>query len=131
MLDVRVSFVYAIPSVMYAFNNNVYFYALHYVTPPVWNMLGQIRIIITALTYWAVFRRVVTGLQWLALVMIVGMIVCTNRFSSSGGVGEGDNTGRMQSNVMVALGLAAVGSVASVIGTITIEVCISIYSGTI
>ena len=54
---------YAIPSLIYAFNNNIYYFALHYATPPVWNIIIQLRIIFTAFTYKFIFKRAMTSVQ--------------------------------------------------------------------
>lgn len=46
----KVSLWYAVPSIIYAVNNNIYYYALHFATPPVWNILIQLRMVLTAVT---------------------------------------------------------------------------------
>ena len=61
--QMTISAWYAIPSLIYAFNNNIYYFALHYATPPVWNIIIQLRIIFTAFTYTFIFKRAMTSVQ--------------------------------------------------------------------
>ena len=63
VFQMTISAWYAIPSLIYAFNNNIYYFALHYATPPVWNIIIQLRIIFTAFTYKFIFRRAMTSVQ--------------------------------------------------------------------
>ncbi len=127
--SIRVSAWYAIPSVVYAFNNNIYLYALHYTTPPVWNILIQLRILTTAFTYRLVFKRTLTQSQWWGLIMLVVAIVMTN-FVSGATLGDsvlGSHT--WYRAVVVTLALAVLGSTTSVLAAITNEVGISYILG--
>ena len=113
--NIRCSLWYAVPSIIYAINNNIFYFALNYVTPPVWSILIQVRIIFTALTYRCFFYKRLLCIQWLALCVLIIAIVMTNLLSvDDSGVGEG--------NLWMASGLAIVGSATSVVGTITMEV---------
>lgn len=112
--SIKWSLWFAVPSFIYGINNNIYFLGLYYTTPPVWNILIQLRIIFTALTYRLFFKRAVTSVQWIAITILIGAIVMANYA-----------TGRFTTHyedMMMALMLATVGSVTSVIGTITMEV---------
>lgn len=120
--QVRISLWYAIPSVIYAFNNNIYYYALHYATPPVWNILIQLRLVFTALTYKCMFHKVITNIQWAALLLLIVTIALTNI--------NGGQTLDVHNGILIALGLATVGSFTSVIGTITMEVSTHLQSRT-
>ena len=48
---VRSSFRFLIPSILYAINNNIYFFGLTLVAPPIWITLLSFRIILTATIY--------------------------------------------------------------------------------
>ena len=113
--QVKISLWYAVPSVIYVVNNNVYYLALHYTTPPVWNILIQLRVILTALTYKLFFKRTVTSIQWIALTLLISAIGLSNWI-------EIGTSGNSHTNLVVALFLAAFGSVTSVIGTLSMEV---------
>ena len=112
--DVSFTWLFAVPAVIYAINNNVYLYALHYTTPPVWNILIQLRIIFTALVYRFWFKRNVTRLQWAALLMLVSAIVLTHSSEGKTSVESG--------NLLFAILLATAGSALSTVGTVYTEV---------
>ncbi|KAK2146987.1 hypothetical protein LSH36_575g02051 [Paralvinella palmiformis] len=91
--DVSLSFRYLVPSTLYAINNNIYFLALYYTTPPMWNILMQGRIICTALVYRGVFKKTFSGVQWLALFIMMIAIVLTqfSHAESTGSATDGSN----------------------------------------
>ncbi|CAH1782776.1 unnamed protein product [Owenia fusiformis] len=110
--DVKLSLKFAIPSIIYAVNNNIYYFAFYYTTPAVWNILTQFRIILTAVVYRVIFKREVTRLQWGALMLLIFGIVLTQRTSSDHG-DEGGNLLKPQALILalVVCGLSVVGSV--------------------
>jgi drug/metabolite transporter (DMT)-like permease len=69
---------YAVPSLCYAINNNIYLYALRFTTPPVWNVLSQSRLVLTALIYTFVFKRAMAPVQWLGITLILFGVVLLN-----------------------------------------------------
>jgi len=104
---------FAVPSIIYAISNNIYYYALHLSTPPVLRILNQLRVPLTALTYRVVFKRVICPTQWLALFLLVGAIAATH-WSDCQTLGK--------ENMLPVIGLAVIGSVLSVIGALVYEV---------
>lgn len=113
--NMRISPWYAIPSLIYAINNNIYYYALHFATPPVWNVLIQLRIVFTALTYRVMFKRNITDTQWAGLGLLITAVVLTNFTGGQTLLGQ-------DQKLLVAMFLATLGSCTSVIGTLTMEV---------
>ncbi len=116
VFNIRVSCWYAVPSIIYAINNNAYFLALHYVTPPIYNIFGQMRMLFMALTYRFVFKKDISVTRWFALVVLVVALTCTTLMETDvfGGHGSTD--------VFIALALSVVTSALSVVGTVTVEV---------
>ncbi|KAL1470790.1 hypothetical protein MTO96_024049 [Rhipicephalus appendiculatus] len=56
-LRMRPSYKFLLPSVIYMLTNNIFFYALHYVTPAVWLVFVQCRIFLTLFVYSYPFGR--------------------------------------------------------------------------
>ena len=112
--QMKISLWYAIPSVVFVVNNNIFYLALHYTTPPVWNILIQLRVILTALTYKLFFRRPETIIQWVALTILVTGIALSNWIDTT--------VGKLHTDLVIALCLAVFGSVTSVIGSLVMEV---------
>ena len=75
LTSIKMSPLYFMPSFIYAINSNIFFYAMHYTTPPIWNVLTQLRVIFTAIMYRLVFKRKISWVQWAALVMLTAAIV--------------------------------------------------------
>ena len=117
----KVSLWYAIPSCIFAINNNIYLYALNFVTPPLWAVLIQLRIVITAIVYRVLFKRFITGVQFAALIALMITIACTQLTGTEVDV----KTTTMAALLPVVL-LAAFGSTLSVFGTVTMEVSLNV-----
>ena len=115
LFNVKISKWYAVPAILYAINNNIYLLGLRYCTPPVWNILIQLRILNTAFTYRVFFKRVITKAQWIAICILITAIVMTNFTNGSEKLGG-------HQNLPMAFLLAAMGSVGSVIGAVSMEV---------
>lgn len=113
LTKVTMSFMFAVPSIVYATTNNLYFFALHYVTPPIWSVLIQSRVIITALVYRFWFKREVTKVQWVGLVLLVIAIAMTQL---KGDTGEG-----LFSSLFLALLLSLLQAGLSVIASVFTE----------
>ncbi len=112
-----VSYCYLVPATLYAVNNNIYFLALHYTTPPVWNILMQARILFTALVYRFYFKMNFKAAQWFALVLLVVAIVMT-QYSGA----ETSLESRGTKNFSLAAMLAILASVVAAIGPVYTEV---------
>ncbi|CAH1795774.1 unnamed protein product [Owenia fusiformis] len=113
--NISISFMFALPSFLFAVNANVYYYALFYTTPPVWGILKQFRIILFALVYRVVFKRNITRVQWMALFLLIFGIALT-KFS------ETDNLPSHKNVInLPALLLSFVTAVNSVISCIIME----------
>ncbi|XP_013773814.1 CMP-sialic acid transporter 1-like [Limulus polyphemus] len=68
--NLQPSLLFLFPSLVYAVTNNIFFYALTYVTPAVWIVLIQGKVICTLIIYRLCFRKDVTVAQWVAVVLI-------------------------------------------------------------
>jgi UDP-sugar transporter A1/2/3 len=116
--SIKGSYLYIIPSLIYAVNNNVYYYALHFTTPPIWNIIIQLRIVFTALTYRVVFKRFMSIPKYVGIVLLLCAIVLTNTSVEE----EHDDDQQKSDNLLVAFMLAGFGSITSAIGSIVMEV---------
>ena len=66
---VRTSFRFLVPAILYGINNNIYFFGLTLVAPPIWLILCSFRTIITASTYKVLiitlkFQLYFTSITW-------------------------------------------------------------------
>lgn len=117
--NVRISLLYLIPSVTYAINNNIGYYALHYTTPPVWNVLTQMRTVFMALIYRVYFKRVFTYSQYAGLLLLVIVIGMAN-------VGRGnesiETTSLVSHSMLIALCLSLAASALGALGPVFTEV---------
>ncbi|XP_006819623.1 uncharacterized protein LOC100368945 [Saccoglossus kowalevskii] len=71
LYTMKLSWKFAIPSLIYGMNNNLYLYALNFAPPPLWNILIQSRVFMTALIYRIVFHRRIPPLRWMALFLLI------------------------------------------------------------
>ena len=90
-VTLRHSFKFLLPSLLYAgelkikhseltfvclaVNNNIYFYGLMLVPPPIWIILGSFRTVVTASLYKFILKREVSALQFVGALLIVASIV--------------------------------------------------------
>ena len=65
--------LYMPPAALYAASNNLWFAAQLYLNPGEFNLLTNSRIIITALLWWFIFKKVISARQWLALVLLAAV----------------------------------------------------------
>ncbi len=114
--SVTMSYSYMVPSLLYAINNNIYFLALYYTTPPVWNILMQARIVCTALVYRIFFKCTFRPMQWIALLILMSAIILTQFSHADSPSGSGSE------NLGIALILAVIGSLIAAVGPIYTEV---------
>jgi len=73
--NLRHSFKFLLPSVLYAVNNNIYFAGLTIVTPPIWLILCSFRTVVTATLYKFILKREITKMQFVGTLCIVFSIV--------------------------------------------------------
>ncbi|ELT90198.1 hypothetical protein CAPTEDRAFT_205655 [Capitella teleta] len=114
LCKIRVSLWYAVPAIIYSLTNNIYYYALHFVTPPVWNVLIQLRIVFTALSYRAFFKRSITPVQWLGLILLITALTLTNYSGGQTLLGQ-------DQKILIAFFLATLVSCISIVGSLTME----------
>ncbi|XP_040567230.1 uncharacterized protein [Lepeophtheirus salmonis] len=74
-MTLKKSLKYMIPSILYAFNNNIYLYGLTLVPPPIWLILCSMRTLVTALIYRVFLKRTISTLQYLGIGGIVSSLV--------------------------------------------------------
>ena len=113
--SLKLSRLYILPSLLYAINSNIYFAAMHYTTPPFWNILLQLRVIFTAIMYRVVFRRTIRPMQWFALTLLMSSIFLSKFSSSNHLLGTED--------LSVAVSLSIVASLIASMGPLYTEVC--------
>lgn len=116
--EVTLSLKFAVPSILYTINNNLYLYAFHFTTPAVWNILTQSRIIITALIYRLSFKKHITRMQWLSLCVLAFAISLTQvpsgaTAASGGAAGGGSLPLLLQPTAVVIAALCSLISVAA------------------
>ena len=117
MHDIKISFLYLIPSLAYAVNNNIYFLAMHYTTPPVWSILLQLRTVFLALIYRLYFKRHFSMCQYSGIGLLIASIALSN-LSDAQNKSSSDNS----HNEMMTLLLAVVGSAIGAFGPVFTEV---------
>merc|ERR1712156_1173938 len=106
-VTLRHSFKFLLPSLLYAVNNNIYFYGLMLVPPPIWIILGSFRTVVTASLYKFILKREVSALQFVGALLIVASIVVAK-------VGDVLSSDLTNSIPITAIILAAVGACNSV-----------------
>ncbi|XP_077999717.1 uncharacterized protein LOC144452491 [Glandiceps talaboti] len=113
----ELSWKFAIPSLLYGMNNNLFLYALHYTPPPLWNVLIQSRVLMTALVYRIVFKRVIPPLRWLALLLLIFGIALAEISGSSTGHSIQETTMRLYLRALILSIVSAVLSTAASVYT--------------
>ncbi|XP_076313027.1 uncharacterized protein LOC143226216 isoform X2 [Tachypleus tridentatus] len=71
LLRIRLSLIFLPPALIYAITSNIFLYALTYVTPAVWIVLIQGKVIFTVAMYRFIFKKPVSKTQWLGAFLIV------------------------------------------------------------
>jgi len=69
-VDTRVAVLYAVPSILYAIQNNLVFFALLYLAPPTFELFANLKIVTTALASWLVLKKRLNAIQWVAVVLL-------------------------------------------------------------
>lgn len=112
---VKLSPKYLIPSLCYAVNNNLFYLAMYYTTPPVWNILTQMRVIFTAFVYRFYFKKTFSFVQWLALTLLMVAIVMA-KFT-----GESSGSEERSRNMFIAMLMALGASMIAAMGPVYAE----------
>lgn len=110
----RPSIKFILPSVIYMLTNNIFFYALHFVTPPVWLVLVQCKVVLTLLVYKYVFKHSISAAQWTAGFLIVTSVL--------GSQLEEFNQGELRGK-LIAVGLGLLCGTLSTIAAVYTEFC--------
>ena len=119
LMQVKISLLYFIPSLIHALNNNIYFLAMHYTTPPIWNLLIQLRVIFTTLIYRFIFGRKLSVIQWIALCILIIAVILPKLGEFSGNLSP---VAQRFSISLIAITLAVVASLLAAIGSLYTEV---------
>ncbi|CAD5123544.1 DgyrCDS11884 [Dimorphilus gyrociliatus] len=67
----KVSLPFAIPAILYAFNNNISVLMQVEMDPATYQVLGNMKILSTAFLYRLIIKKPIAPLQWVALVMLM------------------------------------------------------------
>lgn len=62
--------LFPIPSIIYLVHNNVQFATLTYVDPSTYQIMGNLKIVTTAILFRMFLRRKLSNLQWMAIVLL-------------------------------------------------------------
>ncbi|CAN7947022.1 unnamed protein product, partial [Ixodes hexagonus] len=111
-LRMRPSFKFIVPSVIYMLTNNIFFYVLHFVTPPIWLVLVQCKVVLTLLVYKYGFKHSISAAQWTAGFLIVASVL--------GSQLEEFNQGELQGK-LIAIGLGLLCGTLSTIAAVYTE----------
>lgn len=114
--DISISFLYLVPSLTYAINNNIYFLAMHYTTPPVWSILLQLRTIFLAMIYRLYFKRQFSSMQYAGVGLLIVSIALSNLSAAQ------SQSANARHNEMMTLVLAIIGSAIGAFGPVFTEV---------
>ena len=69
-LTFRQSLHYLVPAILYAASNTLVYYAMSYINPALFHVLGNIRIITAGILYRFMMGKQQTDIQWTALVIL-------------------------------------------------------------
>eukprot|EP00933_Yihiella_yeosuensis_P021973 TRINITY_DN17308_c0_g5_i1.p1 TRINITY_DN17308_c0_g5~~TRINITY_DN17308_c0_g5_i1.p1 ORF type:complete len:341 (+),score=37.79 TRINITY_DN17308_c0_g5_i1:90-1112(+) len=90
-LDISRSYMYAVPAILYTAQNRLVFEALRCISPPQYQLLNNMKLFTTSIVYRLAFKRQLTMLQWLALLLLgLGMALATVPTSGLGQSSEGN-----------------------------------------
>ena len=75
--NLRASLPYVAPSLIYALQNNIYFYAITLISPPIWMILISLKTVFSACIYKFYLGRSTTNMQIFGAVLIVLSVAVT------------------------------------------------------
>ena len=119
LCNVRISLLYLIPSITYAVNNNIGLYALNYTTPPVWNVLLQMRTLFMALIYRMYFKRTFSSIQYIGLLLLMIAIAMANFQNNEN---KSETSAFISYNTFMTIVLAIAASALGALGPVFTEV---------
>ncbi|CAK8994466.1 unnamed protein product [Durusdinium trenchii] len=72
------SWLFAVPAALYTLQNRLVFEALHFISPPEYQLLNNMKLFTTSLVFRVVMKRQLRVFQWLALLLLgLGMALAT------------------------------------------------------
>jgi len=69
--------LFAVPGAIYAIQNSLIFYALVYLEAPTFQVVASLKIVTTAILFRIILRKVLTTVQWIALLQLFLSMVIT------------------------------------------------------
>jgi len=83
------SYVFAVPGMLYAVNNNLLFRCLRELPPAIFMIIGNVKVVWTAILFWALLGRKLIFKEWTGVaMMLVG--VCITQYPSLAPAGSSD-----------------------------------------
>lgn len=104
------------PASIYALTNNLFYYGISLVPPPIWAILNQTRVIFLGIVYRFIFKRQFTTYQWIGLIFLLMAVTIT--------AATGDDSKHKtysNSDLLLAAVLALGASFLSAVGAIVVE----------
>ena len=106
-------FRYAIPALLYAIHNNLVFLGLVYLDAPTYQLLNNVKIIVTGLLYRTFLKKPLRMVQWIGLgVLMLGQMVAT--MDTTGASPNSEKSQTFATGVMVMGVLASMSGMAGV-----------------
>jgi UDP-sugar transporter A1/2/3 len=91
-LDFKTSLHFLVPSLLYAASNTLVYFAMSYINPALFHVLGNIRIIVAGVLYRVIMKKKQSDLQWAALfLLMLGAALATPELSELS-FSEGENS---------------------------------------
>jgi len=113
----HVLLLYLVPAALYCLYNNLSFTSLSYFNPTTYFMFMQIRLLLTGVIYQILFRKQLSGVQWVSLLILTaGCMIHAGGSGADAGAGSVHGGGSM-----LQLGLGCV--------FILIQVLCSVFAG--
>jgi UDP-sugar transporter A1/2/3 len=63
-----------VPSILYTLQNSLQYFSMSRLSAPIFQVLYQLKIVTTAIFSVTLLSRRITGLQWLSVVMLTGIL---------------------------------------------------------
>lgn len=104
------------PASIYALTNNLFYYGISLVPPPIWAILNQTKVIFLGIVYRFIFKRQFTPYQWVGLFFLLVAVTLT------AATGDDSKHKTYTSSDLLFAGVLALGaSFLSAIGPIVVE----------
>lgn len=72
----RLLLLYLIPSILYCISNNLVFINLRHFEPTTYNVLQQLKIVLTGLLFQTILKKKLSPKQWFAIILLTAGCVC-------------------------------------------------------